>query len=93
MIHPFVIGELACGNLKNRREVLDLLAALPAASVATHEETLHFIEQHRLMRQGIGWIDAHLLASVRITDGARLWTSDKRLRAIAGKLRIGFENG
>lgn len=93
MTHPFVIGELACGNLKNRREVLDLLAALPSTVVATGEETLHFIDQRRLMGRGIGWVDVHLLASVMMTEAAQLWTRDKRLGAIAAELRIGFENG
>lgn len=79
MTHPFVIGELACGDLQKRREVLDLLAALPSAVVASDEETLLFIERRRLMGKGIGTIDAHLLASVALTDDARLWTLDKRL--------------
>jgi predicted nucleic acid-binding protein len=90
MVHPFVIGELACGNLKHRSETLGLLAALPSAAVATDGETLQFIEHHRLMGRGIGWIDVHLLASVMITDGASLWTRDKRLHAVAGKLRVAF---
>jgi predicted nucleic acid-binding protein len=93
MTHPFVIGELACGTLKNRREVLALLAALPSAAVATAEETLHFIDKRRLMGRGIGWIDVHLLASVIMTEAAQLWTRDKRLGAIAAQLRIGFQNG
>ena len=93
MTHPFVIGELACGNLKNRREVLDLLAALPSTVVASDEETLHFIEQRRLMGRGLGWVDVHLLASVMMTEAAQLWTRDKRLGAIAAELRIGLENG
>jgi predicted nucleic acid-binding protein len=92
LTHPFVIGELACGNLKNRREVLGLLAALPSAVVANDEETLHFIEQRRLMGPGIGWVDVHLLASVIMTEAAQLWTRDKRLGAIATQLGIGFEN-
>ncbi len=87
LTHPFVIGELACGHLKKRREVLNLLAALPAAVVATDEETLHFIETHRLMGKGIGYIDAHLLASVALTEGARLWTLDKRLAPFARLVR------
>jgi predicted nucleic acid-binding protein len=93
MTHPFVIGELACGNLKNRREVLGLLAALPSTVVATGEETLHFIERRRLMGRGIGWVDVHLLASVMMTEAAQLWTRDKRLGAIAVELRIGFGGG
>ena len=88
MTHPFVIGELACGNLKNRREVLDLLAALPLAVIASNKETLLFIERRRLMGKGIGYIDAHLLASVTLTHDARLWTRDKRLAVVAADLRL-----
>ncbi|HUO84464.1 MAG TPA: PIN domain-containing protein [Thermoanaerobaculia bacterium] len=83
LTHPFVIGELACGDLKNRKELLDLLAALPSAVVATDEETLHLIEQRRLMGKGIGYIDAHLIASVKLTPDARLWTLDKKLAPFA----------
>ena len=90
MTHPFVIGELACGSLENRRELLELLAALPSAVVATGEEALHLIEQHRLMGRGIGWVDVHLLASVKLTEAAQLWTRDKRLHAVATELRIDF---
>jgi len=93
MTHPFVVGELACGELRRRREVLDLLAALPSAAVATDVEALQFIDEHRLMGKGIGYIDVHLLASVVLTDAAQLWTSDKRLRAVAVQLRIGFDKG
>jgi len=88
MTHPFVIGELACGNLKNRREVLELLAALPSALIVRDEETLSFIEQRKLMGKGIGYIDAHLLASVALTEDAQLWTRDKRLGAVAAVLRL-----
>lgn len=80
--HPFVIGELACGNLGNRREILGLLQALPALSPASHEETLFFIERHQLMGRGIGYVDSHLLAAVAI-GGAHVWTRDRRLREIA----------
>ena len=72
--HPFVIGELACGNLQNRDEVLHLLLALPSATVATNEETLLFIERQKLMGKGIGYIDAHLLASATLTEDTLLWT-------------------
>jgi predicted nucleic acid-binding protein len=88
LVHPFIIGELACGEMKQRSEVLQLLATLPSSVVATDDETLHFIERHRLMGKGIGYIDAHLLASVTLTDGAQLWTRDKRLAAIAAELKI-----
>jgi predicted nucleic acid-binding protein len=88
LIHPFIIGELACGEMKQRREVLGLLATLPSSVMATDEETLHFIESHRLMGKGIGYIDAHLLASITLTDGAQLWTRDKRLADVAAELKI-----
>jgi predicted nucleic acid-binding protein len=88
MTHPFVIGELACGNLKDRRKVLGLLAALPSAVIATDEETLLFIEQRKLMGKGISYIDAHLLASVTLTGDARLWTRDKRLDDAAADLGV-----
>lgn len=90
--HPFVIGELACGEIKMRREILGLLSDLPIGVVATDEEALALIERHRLMGKGIGYTDVHLLASVMLTDGTRIWTRDKRLAAIATVLRIGFEN-
>ena len=88
LMHPFVIGELACGNLKRRDEVLSLLAALPAPAIATDAETLLFIEERKLMAKGIGYIDAHLLASVMLTSDGQLWTRDKRLRSVATALRL-----
>ena len=88
LTHPFVIGELACGTLKDRAEILALLASLPSANVGTDDETLLYIERHRLMGKGIGYIDAHLLVSVTLTDEARLWTADKRLAEIATNLRL-----
>lgn len=88
VMHPFILGELACGNLKDRDEVLGLLAALPRAVVASDEETLLFISQRKLMGKGIGYIDAHLLAAVTLTTGARLWTRDKRLHAVAVTLHL-----
>lgn len=80
--HDFVIGELACGNLQNRAEVLGLLQSLPRLAAATDEETLFFIEKQQLMGRGIGYIDAHLLAAA-VIRGARLWTKDKSLKSIA----------
>ena len=82
MIHPWVIGELACGNLSNRRQVLDLLQGLPAATVASDSEVLMMIEQQQLMGRGIGYIDAHLLAAARLSS-CPLWTHDRRLAEIA----------
>jgi predicted nucleic acid-binding protein len=90
MTHPFVIGELACGRLTNRRMVLHLLKALPAAPMATDEETLLLIERQNLMGKGIGYIDAHLLASVILGGDVELWTRDKRLVSIATHLKVAF---
>jgi predicted nucleic acid-binding protein len=90
MTHPFVVGELACGTLRQRQQVLDLLDDLPKATVASHEEVMHFIEERRLMGKGIGYIDAHLLAAVSLTVGAQLWTHDKHLAAVAADLGLGF---
>jgi len=88
--HPFVVGELACGNLRSRDEVLTLMGELPQVTVATDAEVLYFIEQHELMGRGIGYIDAHLLAAVSLTSPARLWTRDKRLDAVAVDLGLAF---
>lgn len=87
LVHPFVIGELACGNLRQRGTILDLLAALPAAPVARFGEVLDLIERRRLWGKGIGWVDAHLLASSLISRG-ELWTADRRLRSVAGRLGV-----
>ena len=88
LAHPFVTGELALGNLRQRDEIIDALQDLPQAVVATESETLAFIKQNALAGAGIGYIDAHLLASVRLSPGTALWTRDKRLLA-AGK-RLGL---
>jgi len=88
--HPFVLGELACGNLKNRGEVLQLLGELPAAPMATDPEALDFIERRALMGRGIGYVDVHLLASVALAGTAQLWTRDKRLAAIAADLELAY---
>lgn len=82
-IHPFVIGEIACGDLRDRASLLELLQDLPATVVADDPEVLGFIDRHALHGKGIGYIDAHLLASVALTDGSRLWTRDAKLRRIA----------
>jgi predicted nucleic acid-binding protein len=89
--HPFVVGEIACGNLKNRKAVLSLLQDLPAAPVATDEEVLFFIERHGLMGKGIGYIDAHLLAAISLAPGGRLWTRDRPLGALAGSMELAFD--
>lgn len=88
LAHPFVIGELALGDLRQRELVLDALSDLPQASVASDLEVLHFIDRHRLFGRGVGYVDAHLLAAVRLTSGASLWTHDQRLHGVAVQLGL-----
>lgn len=90
LVHPFVIGELACGNLSNRSEVLRLLHDLPRAPMATNEEVLILIEKNVLMGLGIGFIDAHLLAATLLAYGSRIWTRDKRLHLVADELNLSY---
>ena len=90
MCHPFIIGELACGNLKNRNEVISLLQALPMAPTIEFDEFLFFIDRHHLMGKGIGFVDIHLLASAHLT-GVSLWTADKRLKSAADQLEVAFK--
>src|SRR5512138_3481717 len=79
LTHPFVIGEIACGNLRNRANILADLAALSSAAAASDDEVMRLVEQHKPWARGIGWIDAHLIASALITN-CRLWTLDQPLR-------------
>lgn len=85
--HPFVLGELACGNLRNRREILELLQTLCRCPAATHEEVLSFIEANHLMGHGLGYIDMHLLACAKLS-GLSLWTLDRPLRTAAYDLHL-----
>ncbi len=87
LCHPFVIGEIALGQLQRRTEILGLLAALPSAPEASHDEVLDFVGSHRLAARGIGWVDAHLLASASLAT-ARLWSADRRLTAAARSLEL-----
>jgi predicted nucleic acid-binding protein len=93
LYHPFVRGELACGNLRDRGEVLELLGRLPAAPVASDDEALAFIERRGLMGRGIGYVDVHLLAAVALSGTARLWTRDRRLESVAGELGLSVTEG
>lgn len=86
LMHPLIIGDLACGNLRNRTTVVALLHNLPRATIATDREVLGFIEARRLMGRGLGYVDAHLLASVVLTPGAALWTRDRNLAVVAADL-------
>lgn len=89
LIHPWVIGELACGNLRNRSQVLELLQDLPAATVASDAEVLLLIERGQLMGRGIGYVDVHLLASARLSH-CRLWTQDLPLATMAQEEGLGI---
>jgi hypothetical protein len=86
--HPFVIGELACGTLKQRGEILRLLEELPAARVATHREVMAMLQSQRLMGCGLGYVDLHLVAAARL-DHVPLWTLDKRLAGTAARVGVG----
>ena len=88
LCHRFVLGELALGNLRNRTVILEHLSALPTAVVAEHEEVLTLVEGRRLAGTGIGWIDAHLLASAMLSH-ARIWTLDAALAAQGRRLGVG----
>jgi hypothetical protein len=89
LCHPLVIGEIAVGSFKNRDRILGQLELLPVATVADHHEALRFISHHKLFGLGIGYIDVHLLASVRLTPDTTLWSRDKRLAIVAQTLRLG----
>jgi predicted nucleic acid-binding protein len=86
--HPFVLGELALGNLRQRDEIMLVLRRLPQAISASHLEVLQFVDREALFGRGIGYVDAHLLAAARLTVGTRLWTRDRRLQAVAVQLDL-----
>jgi predicted nucleic acid-binding protein len=88
--HPFIIGELACGNLKKRGEIILLLDALPTVNTISNDEALYFIEEKHLMGLGIGIVDVHLLASAIITN-TPLWTNDRQLKEVARGLGIFYK--
>ncbi len=87
--HPFIVGELACGNLKNRNEILTYLQSLPMTILAEDQEVLRFIEDHRLMGKGLGYIDVHLIASAVLTN-VLLWTLDKTLDKFTEKIGVNY---
>ena len=86
--HPFIIGEIALGHLPERRRILSSLRHLPQAIVASQDEVLNLIERERLFGFGIGYVDAHLLAATRLTEGASLWTRDTRLLSAGESLAL-----
>jgi predicted nucleic acid-binding protein len=89
-MHPMILGELACGNLKNRASLIGLWQALPRLSAATDMEARQFLEIHELLGQGIGFIDVHLLCVVALANGAQLWARDQRLAEIATGLGLEY---
>ena len=90
-VHPFIVGELACRNLRRRDEILSLLSSLPRVVEAEHDEVLSLVDSERLSGRGLGWVDVHLLASAML-GGTTLWTLDKRLAEQARKLAVLFES-
>ena len=90
MCHPFIIGELACGNLKNRSEIIALLQALPQVPAINLNEYFTFINRNRLMGIGVGFVDVHLLASAKLA-GVSLWTADRKLKSAATKLDLSYK--
>ena len=88
MTHPFVIGELALGSLRQRDTVLGALRELPQSVVASDDEAQIFIERHKLYALGIGYVDVHLLATTLLSPDAKLWTRDRRLREISARLAV-----
>ncbi len=91
LVHPWVTGEIALGTLHHREEILGLLRGLPQAIVADHDEMLRFIDHHDLFGAGIEYVDAHLLASSRLTPDSALWTRDRRLSAVAESLGLAYQ--
>ena len=89
LIHPFIIGEIACGSLRNRATTLELLQQMPMATVAEFDEVLGYVERFKLHGKGIGYVDVHLLASA-VMSGATLWTNDKRLKATARGIKCAY---
>ena len=87
--HPFIIGELACGNIRNRSEILSLLKTLPSTTNVDMNEYLFFVEHNRLFGAGMGFVDVHLLASAKLSD-VPLWTIDKRLKEAALHLKVSY---
>ena len=88
--HPFIIGELACGGIKNRHEIISLLNDLPSTDILDHSEIMEFIEYRKLMNKGIGYVDVHLLGSALVSE-TPLWTYDKALRKMANQLSIEYD--
>jgi predicted nucleic acid-binding protein len=90
LAHPFVIGEIALGSIRQRGDVLSLLEALPVIKIADHDEVMGFISKSKLFGTGIGYVDAHLLASTKLHHSAKIWTRDKRLAETASRFGLAY---
>jgi len=88
--HPFIVGELACGGIKNRHEIIGLLNDLPLTDILDHDDIMEFIEYRKIMNKGIGYVDVHLLASALVSE-TPLWTFDKALKKVANHLSIEYD--
>ncbi len=91
MCHTYIMGELACGNMNNRKEIISLLKDLPIAPLVEFKEFLYFIDEHQLSGKGVGFVDIHLLASSKLAR-IKLWTADKRLNSAAADLGLNYKN-
>jgi len=91
LLHPFILGELALGHVRNLSVMIDDFRDLPQAPVAHTEEVLQLISRDKLFGSGIGYVDAHMLASALLKPDIRLWTRDKRLHAVAARLLVASE--
>jgi predicted nucleic acid-binding protein len=90
LLHPFVLGEVSLGSFRQRAAILEDMRELPEAVVADNNEVFHLIERESLFGLGVGFVDAHLLASVRLTKNAKLWTRDRRLAAVAARMLLAW---
>lgn len=88
--HTHIIGEIACGNIKNRQEIISLLQSLPKTPLIEFEEFLYFVDQNQLHGKGVGFVDIQLLASAKL-GRVPLWTADKRLKAASSKLNLQYK--
>jgi len=92
LMHPFVLGEIALGSMKHYDSILESLLTLKQAPIVSDEEVRFMIKRHKIMGTGVGYTDAHILASVTVVDGASIWTRDKRLSAVALRMGVAWTN-
>jgi predicted nucleic acid-binding protein len=90
LVHPFVIGEIALASMKRHDAIIEAMTILRAAPVATDEDVRFMIKQHTIMGTGLGYVDAHILASARLVPGSSIWTRDKRLKAVAQRMGVAW---